>query len=321
MKGMNRRLFLSIAAPGMLPRATGSAIAPSQPPLLDAAFWKHWGDGQAELSGYDLTFPRYGQLRRGVAVTIFVTEPFSSSARVKADPGKHPAADEFPAMKLNLIEDYQTGIYDYNDMTSTFVALAPVNGRPAGSPVKISFSSQEWCGHTYRQLLFDANNIRSVSHSYFDGEGDRQGPMAYPVDGISEDQLLLWARGQAGPRLAPGEKREVQLLMSLQAARQQHVPLEWRRAQLSRSASQHQLSVAAGRFAVEVWSASVPGAITRSIYIEAAQPRRIVRWESSNGERADLLGSGRMKYWEMNREGYESALQKLGLSRRPPRTT
>jgi hypothetical protein len=136
MKGMNRRLFLSIAAPGMLPRATGSAIAPSQPPLLDAAFWKHWGDGQAELSGYDLTFPRYGQLRRGVAVTIFVTEPFSSSARVKADPGKHPAADEFPAMKLNLIEDYQTGIYDYNDMTSSFIALAPVNGRPAGSPVK-----------------------------------------------------------------------------------------------------------------------------------------------------------------------------------------
>jgi len=46
-----------------------------------------------------------------------------------------------------------------------------------------------------------------------------------------------------------------------------------------------------------------------------------VRWESSTGERADLLGSGRMKYWEMNREGYESALQKLGLSRRPSRTT
>jgi hypothetical protein len=28
-----------------------------------------------------------------------------------------------------------------------------------------------------------------------------------------------------------------------------------------------------------------------------------------------------MKYWEMNHEGFESALKKLGLSPRPPRTT
>ena len=48
----------------------------AQAPAFDDAFWKQWGDGQAELSGYDLTFPRYGQLRRGVAVTIFVTEMF-----------------------------------------------------------------------------------------------------------------------------------------------------------------------------------------------------------------------------------------------------
>src|SRR5690349_24451557 len=46
----------------------------SPAPEFDAAFWKQWGDGQAELSGYDLTFPRYGHLRRGVAATIFVPE-------------------------------------------------------------------------------------------------------------------------------------------------------------------------------------------------------------------------------------------------------
>ena len=80
--------------------------------------------------GYDLVFPRYGQPRHGVAVTIFVTETFSNTLRVKADPGKHPSSDRFPVMKLNLVEDFQTGIYDYNLMTSTFVALAPVNERP-----------------------------------------------------------------------------------------------------------------------------------------------------------------------------------------------
>src|SRR5580765_4286949 len=84
-----------------------SATVPSLAPAFDAAFWKQWGDGQAELSGYNLVFPRYGQLRHGSAVTIFVTETFSNSLRVKADPGKHPASDQFPVMKLNLVEDYQ----------------------------------------------------------------------------------------------------------------------------------------------------------------------------------------------------------------------
>ena len=56
-------------------------------------FWTHWGDGKAELDGYALTQPRYGAPRAGTAVMIFVTEDFSDSARVKADPGKHPPSD------------------------------------------------------------------------------------------------------------------------------------------------------------------------------------------------------------------------------------
>jgi len=298
-----------------------SATVPSQPPAYDAAFWKIWGDGQAELSGYDLTFPRYGHPRRGVAVAIFVTETFSNSLRVKADPGKHPATEEFPVMKLNLVKDFQTGIYDYNTMTSSFIALAPVNGKPAGAAAKIAFSSQEWCGQTYQQLLFDAGSIRSTSHSYFDGEADQQNALSYPAGGLSEDEWLLWARGIAGPRLAPGERREVQLLTSLETARLQHVPIAWVHATLSRSAGSKPLTVPAGSSQVETWTLAVSGGVQRTIYVEAAEPHRIVRWETSAGERADLVGSQRMKYWQMNGPGYESALKKLGLAPRPPRTT
>jgi len=100
--------------------------APTGGVVVNAEFWKTWGDGQAELAGYDLTYPRYGQLRKGVAVTIFVSETFSNQLRVKADEGKHPASDRFPVMKLNLVQDFQTGIYDYNNMTSVFTALAAV---------------------------------------------------------------------------------------------------------------------------------------------------------------------------------------------------
>jgi hypothetical protein len=303
---MKSRLAVCWIAATALPLLAppSNRLAPS--PAFDAAFWKQWGDGQAELCGYDLAFPRYGQIRRGMAVTIFVTETFSNTLRVKADPGKHPPSDEFPVMKLNLVEDYQTGIYDYNDITSSFVALAPVNGRPAGSATKISFSSQEWCGHTFQQLLFDAGAIRATSHSYFDEEGDRQSLLDSPSEGIGEDELLLWARGMAAPRLARGQSREVPLLSSLQASRQQHAPLFWRRATLSHASRQQQISVPLGKFTVEVWTASIAGGVTRTIYVEAAAPRRIIRWEASNGEHAELLGSRRLKYWEMNREGFET---------------
>ena len=50
-------------------------------------FWDHWGDGQAEIAGYALTQPRYGQLRNGRAVHISVTEDFTRKTRVKSDGG------------------------------------------------------------------------------------------------------------------------------------------------------------------------------------------------------------------------------------------
>ena len=287
-------------------------------PTYDKAFWSTWGDGQAELAGYDLTIPRYNQPRRGVAVTIFVTETFSNSARVKADPGKHPASDEFPVMKLNLVKDYPTGVYDYNEMTSSFITLQPVNGRAAGSPVKITFSRQEWCGQTYHQLLFDARSIRAVRHSYFDGDGDQQRELDYAANGIPEDALMHWARGMASPALAAGESRTVRLLPALPSMK--GVDAKWMTATLSRSARPQSITVPAGAFVVEVMVVRMPDKQTRTFYVEQAAPHRIVKWESSTGEHAELLKSDRMKYWQMNAEGYESALSRMGLSRRPPRT-
>src|SRR5713101_3731013 len=237
---------LAVAAHRSVPASVPAPLGSS--PVFGEEFWKRWGDGKGEVSGYDLTFPRYGELRKGVAVVVFVTETFSNSARVKSDPGKHPKSDEFPVMKLNLVQDFSTGIYDYNLLTSAFVALAPVNGRPAGSATKISFSSQEWCGHTFQQLLFDGSAIRATSHSYFDGEADRQNQLDLPAEGVGEDELLLWARGMAAPRLAPGQSRQVPFLSSLQWSRQQHTPLSWGRATLTRTAHQQQVSVPPGRF-------------------------------------------------------------------------
>ena len=174
---------------------TATQIAQAQTSISNQKFWETWGDGKAEMSAYETTFPRYGELRNGVAVAIVVTETFSEEVRVKADPGKHLANDEIPVIKLNFVEDFPTGIYDYNLMTSSFSALKPFSTFPQGTPMKISFSSQEWCGHVYSQIIPRNNEIQHTSHSYFDGEADQNETLPWKKGGITEDSLLLWARG------------------------------------------------------------------------------------------------------------------------------
>jgi hypothetical protein len=288
---------------------------------LGAEFWKTWSDGQAEMNGYDLTYPKYGHMRKGVAVAIFVTETFSKSARVKSDPGRRGPADEFPVMKMNLVRDYQTGIYDYNDMVSAFVALAEVDGRVYGLPTKISFSSQEWCGHVYSQVLFGNQRAQQVSHSYFDGEADSMREIAVEPYTTAEDALLLWARGIAWPYPKAGGSTTVRLLSSLETSRAKHAPVEVTSATLAVAAGTQQVSVPAGSFEVRVRTARLSDGTLRRYYVENAAPYRILKWETSTGEHAELLGSDRMKYWELNFEGGEQGLKRMGLSRRAPRMT
>lgn len=317
--------FAGAAALALLASQASTPVVRSAPsaqsaPAFGDDFWKRWGDGKGELSGYDLTFPRYGELRRGTAVTVFVTETFSNSLRVKSDPGKHPVSDEFPVMKLNLVQDFSTGIYDYNLMTSAFVALAPVNGHPAGSATKVSFSSQEWCGGVYGQILFDSGSARLASHSYFDGEADQTSALPTPPDSLDGDALLLWARGFAAPTLASGERRQVPLVKSLRTARLTHRAVDVGKATLAREGSPSRATVPAGTFEVERRIVEIAGGPTWTVSVETAEPHRIIQWETSDGEKASLLSSARLEYWKMHGEKDLPALAKLGLKPRPPRT-
>lgn len=278
--------------------------APMRPP--DEAFWKIWGDGQAEVASYDLTFPRYSAARDGLAITVFVTETFSWQARVKADPGKHPPADQFSVMKLNLVEDFQTGIYDYNEQTSSFLALTSAGGQAPGYLTKVSFSSQEWCGHSWAQWLTKPGGLAYSGHSYFDGEADRSMGLPYPPGGIAEEQLFFWARGMAEPMLGTGQSVEVPFLPSLQHQRHAHQSAMWTTARLSRAAN--------------TFTAEVRGGPRIEILVEPQEPRRILRWESSTGEKAQLVKSERLQYWKLNGPDGEAELSRLGLRRRSGRT-
>ena len=312
-------LSLLILLCGCTRQPAPGPVALEPGPAYDEAFWAHWGDGRAELAAYDLVTPRYGALRRGTAVAIFVTETFSNDARVKADPGRHPKRDEFPVMKLNLVQDFATGVYDYNLLTSAFVALAPVNGRGAGAPTKVSFSAQEWCGHTYAQVLFDHRYARYAAHSYFDGEADSSGSFRVPGDAQSEDALLVWARGLAAPVVAPGDSAERPVTGSLRLARLAHEPVVTATARFRRAAAPERVTVPAGTFDADVAGVALADGRTWTFWVEREAPHRILRWACSDGEHAELIGSDRMEYWQANGPGGERYLAKLGLTPRPLR--
>jgi hypothetical protein len=295
-------LKVLLKAPSLLP------LLLLAPPASAQDFWSHWGDGKAELDGYALEQPRYGAVRKGTALLVFVTEDFSDSLRVKADPGQHPPADVYPVMKLNSVRDFRTGIYDYHVMTSTFLRVA------AGWPVaKVSFSSQEWCGHVWHQILPRAGKLGGLFHSYFDGEADGVDDLPLPEGGVVEDALPILLRPWKGVYLKPGESRAVPFLPALLWARLNHTPLAWTRATISRAPATRLVSVPAGRFEVTSYTVQVADGRRLGFEVESAPPYRLVRQTGADGEELSLQGSARLAYWTLNAPGGEAHRKDLGL--------
>ena len=275
-------------------------------------FWTHWSDGKAELAGYAIETSRYGEKRSGHVVTIFVTETLSHKSRVKTNQPQD--GNHYPVMKLNLIKDFQTGIYDYNTMLSAFVTLQANDHLPIGHITKVSFSSQEWCGHVYHQLLFSRGKIHETSHSYFQDEADADRTFKSPPRLMSEDSILLWARGMSGPRLQPGEQAIVPMINSLYRARLDHVKLQTTRATLTRHPNKESLTTPAGTFSVNRYAVSIEGGQSWTILVDDVFPHHIIAWENSAGEKAQLQGLFRESYWNKQRNQDAALLAKLGLA-------
>ncbi|MCG2418933.1 septum formation inhibitor Maf [Aequorivita sp. F47161] len=136
-----------------------------EPRTVSEEFKDYWYSGTAEITSYSLMQERYGEIREGTAVNIFVTEDFLPDAQVKAN----NASDEnISVLKLNQMKSFNTGIYPYSIMTSTF---SPISIKE--HPLKITNSVQEWCGQVYMQLN-NRNDFEIESHSYFQDEADQK---------------------------------------------------------------------------------------------------------------------------------------------------
>lgn len=169
-------------------------------------FKNYWYQGKAEITSYRLSQERYGSLRDGTMVTIFVTEDFNSEMQVKAN--AYTEAN-VPVLKFNWAKKFLTGIYPYSIMTS---AYSPVNRK--SHAIKVSLSAQEWCGHVYMQLN-NRESFEVTSHSYFETEGDRELLLEKTW---MEDEV--WNLIRINPELLP--TGEIKMLPSFESIRLRH---------------------------------------------------------------------------------------------------
>ncbi len=191
--------------------AAKNTETPSTPKIkLSEDFKKYWYAGEAEITSYKLAQARYGEIRDGKAVLVYVTEPFLKEKQVKAD-GNNP--DNIPVLKLNSTKNYLTGIYPYAIMSSSFY---PVHDNQHA--VKVSFSSQEWCGQVYAQLN-NRDSFEITSHSYFESEADQKLKLDKT---ILENEL--WNKIRINPDLLP--TGTVSMIPSMEFIRLSHKELK-----------------------------------------------------------------------------------------------
>lgn len=173
-------------------------------------YGSYWHAGLAEISRFALTQSRYGQPRQGDAVFVFVTEPFLPETQVK-----HERSDGEPdvsVLKLNATRTFQTGIYPYNLMTSSFV---PTDGSPS---LKVSATVTEWCGMAFAQLNRRGGQVEADLRSYFQSEGDRD----FTMDDVPFEDAL-WQELRRDPSALP--TGEVRLVPAMHALRLYHSEL------------------------------------------------------------------------------------------------
>ncbi len=200
--------------------------APAAPaaPAPDPRFGAYWYQDEAEITSYRLDQARYGEMRSGSAVLVFVTEDFSRTKEVKLDDPAAAGDDAVKVLKLNLIKKFVTGIYAYSMMTSVFT---PIDLAAEPRTLKVTTTSQEWCGQTFTQLNLVPDAYRVRAFSYFESEGDRD----FAIDpALLEDEI--WTRIRIDPDSLP--TGEIELVPGTMTQRLRHTPIEVAPAEASR---------------------------------------------------------------------------------------
>lgn len=164
-----------------------------------------WDDGLAEVAIYDAERVIYGEPRPHEEARILVSEPMDARQHVKADP-PYEGKRILPVLKCNIFSRVETKNYPYHLMVSLFIDRA----RPSRL-VKATYSSQEWCGQTFKDLQFYRDPPRFSANSYWDGQAIIDQPLEWDSNTLLEEQLAVSLRAL---NLEAGEEMAIRLLPS-----------------------------------------------------------------------------------------------------------
>lgn len=266
------------------------ALAAGPSPAASWSLDPSWDDGRAEVARYDARRLVYGRERRFETVILTVKEEMDTRTGVKADP-PHDGRSLVTVLKSNMLSSIPTENYTYHYMTSVFVR----RDDPL-SLVKLSQSSQEWCGTTYKEVVTWDGPPRLVRHSYFDGQGDDT--VGFPIgrDVLPEEQLLVAVRGL---RLDAGQEVALQLYDTLVT---HTAPVPALRAVRARGTAPAPFETPAGTFSarrVEILDGppAAPGTILLSLWVEEAPRAALLALEAADGRSLRLKSIERRDYW------------------------
>lgn len=265
-------------------------------------FGQLWYDGKAELSSFELEQNRYGELHKGTAVLIYVTEDFSKSKQVKLDDASKAGTDKLPILKLNATKSFLTGIYPYTIINSIFTPI------DLSGTVKTSCSVQEWCGHTFMQINKTKEGFKTQQYSYFESEGDNQSTLPHS---LLEDEL--WTMLRIDPSKVPQGK--LNLVRSNQAVRLMHKPCQV----ISANVAKREADLGNGQRVAALDVNTDDKKLT--IYYDKDFPHAIKGWDETYAEfggkalttKARLIKSMRLPYWKLHNNEHSIYRDSLGL--------
>ena len=270
------------------------------------AFANYWYAGEAELNRYELDQMRYGEMRKGEAVMIFVTEDFLPDDQVKKEFGDKPSVS---IMKINFLKKFVTGIYDYSIMTSAFT---PIEFRKLPSTLKVTFSSQDWCGQVFGQMNLRDRKLNYQTRSYFQAEGDED--LSFDATYVEDD---IWNRMRLEPQTLPLGK--IDMVPSMEYLRLKHKEVKAYRCEANLF-----LQVNDDKSGEEFYSYQLTyPELDRKLIVncESRFPFRVLGWKeiwnasSSKPQvtEAHLTETLKKPYWELNSEKEEALRDSLGL--------
>ncbi|HAA58429.1 MAG TPA: hypothetical protein DCE42_26940 [Myxococcales bacterium] len=265
-------------------------------------FWKHWGDGKGELTGYKGKVSRYGQLRDATAALVYVTETMDRRKWIKDDSVRSPY--RVPVLKLNYALKFQTGIYPYSVLTSVFTAVGKWR-EESFPPVKVTLTAQEWCGHIFHGIWPGQDDVVSKVFSYFASEGEQAERIKTGKGALYEDALMIQLRELDGA-FAGGKDWSGSLIPSLWTTRKAHRALRPVQATIARKQS------LLGTQKVHHFTLKYKG-VLRDFYVERGGDHRLLRWTSSDGEDMRLQKTKRLAYWGLSGPGGKSYRKQIGL--------